>query len=104
MLFGFKEINVQPGNWRFISFFLDRVIAALIVVVSSFQESDAAKHEEENEILHINVKSAVVFVITASTFLLLLYFFMSAWFVWVLIVLFCIGGVEVHTIFNYLFL
>lgn len=104
MLFGFKEINVQPGNWRFISFFLDRVIAALIVVVSLFQESDAAKHEEENEILHINVKSAVVFVITASTFLLLLYFFMSAWFVWVLIVLFCIGGVEVHTIFNYLFL
>lgn len=39
--------------------------------------------------------SAVVFVVSASTFLLLLYFFMSASFIWVLIVLFCIGGVEV---------
>ncbi|KAI3459719.1 hypothetical protein Pfo_016382 [Paulownia fortunei] len=60
------------------------------------KESDAAaaKHEEEQEILHINTKSAIVFVITASTFLLLLYFFMSSWFVWVLIVLFCIGGIE----------
>ncbi|KAL3829253.1 hypothetical protein ACJIZ3_018055 [Penstemon smallii] len=54
----------------------------------------AAKEEEEKEILHITTKSAVVFVITASTFLLLLYFFMSSWFVWLLIVLFCIGGVE----------
>ncbi|KAL7081470.1 hypothetical protein ACP275_14G041600 [Erythranthe tilingii] len=60
------------------------------------KESDAAaaKQEEDKEILHINTKSAVVFVITASTFLLLLYFFMSSWFVWVLIVLFCIGGIE----------
>ncbi|KAK6118586.1 hypothetical protein DH2020_047672 [Rehmannia glutinosa] len=59
------------------------------------KESDAAaKQEEEKEILHISTKSAVVFVITASTFLLLLYFFMSSWFVWVLIVLFCIGGIE----------
>ncbi|GER40812.1 signal peptide peptidase-like [Striga asiatica] len=61
------------------------------------KESDAAaaaRQEEEKEILHISTKSAVVFVITASTFLLLLYFFMSSWFVWVLIVLFCIGGIE----------
>ncbi|KAL3619923.1 Signal peptide peptidase-like 3 [Castilleja foliolosa] len=58
------------------------------------KESDAAKQEDEKEILHITTKSAIVFVISASTFLLLLYFFMSAWFVWVLIVLFCIGGIE----------
>ncbi|XP_031120745.1 signal peptide peptidase-like 5 isoform X1 [Ipomoea triloba] len=50
--------------------------------------------DENDEILRINVKSAIVFVISASTFLVLLYLFMSSWFVWVLIVLFCIGGVE----------
>lgn len=52
--------------------------------------------EEEKEILHINAKSAIVFVVTASAFLLLLYFFMSSWFIWLLIVLFCIGGIEVN--------
>ncbi|XWS35271.1 hypothetical protein CRYUN_Cryun21dG0111800 [Craigia yunnanensis] len=48
----------------------------------------------DKEILDISAKGAVVFVITASTFLVLLYFFMSSWFVWLLIVLFCIGGVQ----------
>ncbi|XP_039010059.1 signal peptide peptidase-like 3 isoform X2 [Hibiscus syriacus] len=51
-------------------------------------------NDDKKEILDISVKGAVVFVITASTFLVLLYFFMSAWFVWLLIVLFCIGGVQ----------
>ncbi|KAK4421563.1 Signal peptide peptidase-like 3 [Sesamum alatum] len=61
----------------------------------SRKEYDAlVKDEEEKEILQINTKSAIVFVIMASTFLLLLYFFMSSWFIWVLIVLFCIGGIE----------
>ncbi|TYK01648.1 signal peptide peptidase-like 5 isoform X2 [Cucumis melo var. makuwa] len=54
-----------------------------------------AKDDSEDETLDINVKSAIVFVITASSFLVLLYFFMSSWFVWLLIVMFCIGGVEV---------
>ncbi|KAM7274866.1 hypothetical protein ACFE04_016732 [Oxalis oulophora] len=54
----------------------------------------AANDESEKEILDISTKGAVVFVITASTFLVLLYFFMSAWFVLLLIFLFCIGGVE----------
>ncbi|TYJ42788.1 hypothetical protein E1A91_A03G110900v1 [Gossypium mustelinum] len=54
--------------------------------------------DDDKEILDISVKGAVVFVITASTFLVLLYLFMSAWFVWLLIVLFCIGGVQgMHT-------
>ncbi|XP_057794251.1 signal peptide peptidase-like 5 isoform X2 [Salvia miltiorrhiza] len=57
------------------------------------QESDAGA-DKDDAILHITTISAVVFVISASTFLLLLYFFMSASFVWVLIVLFCLGGVE----------
>nr|XP_043633934.1 signal peptide peptidase-like 3 isoform X2 [Erigeron canadensis] len=51
-------------------------------------------NDEENEIIEMSTTSAVVFVITASTFLVLLYFFMSSWFIWVLIVFFCIGAVE----------
>ncbi|GMP78256.1 hypothetical protein CsSME_00034261 [Camellia sinensis var. sinensis] len=53
--------------------------------------------DDEKEILDISAKSAIVFVITASIFLVLLYLFMSSWFVWLLIVLFCIGGTEVST-------
>ncbi|KAL4578556.1 hypothetical protein LXL04_014680 [Taraxacum kok-saghyz] len=52
------------------------------------------KVEEENEIIEMNTMSAVAFVITASTFLVLLYLFMSSWFIWVLIVFFCIGSIE----------
>ncbi|CAB4263635.1 unnamed protein product [Prunus armeniaca] len=60
------------------------------------KESNAgtAKDDSEDEVMNLSVKGAVCFVITASVFLLLLYFFMSTWFVWVLIVLFCIGGIE----------
>ncbi|XP_034198726.1 signal peptide peptidase-like 3 [Prunus dulcis] len=53
-----------------------------------------AKDDSEDEVMNLSVKGAVCFVITASVFLLLLYFFMSTWFVWVLIVLFCVGGIE----------
>ncbi|XP_014513823.1 signal peptide peptidase-like 2 isoform X1 [Vigna radiata var. radiata] len=55
--------------------------------------SEAGKDDSE-EIVNIDTKGAVVFVITASTFLVLLFFFMSSWFIWVLIILFCIGGIE----------
>jgi signal peptide peptidase-like protein 2B len=52
-------------------------------------------YREDKEIFEISAKGAVVFIIIASVFLLLLFYFMSSWFVWVLIVLFCIGGIEV---------
>ncbi|XP_074564349.1 signal peptide peptidase-like 2 [Curcuma longa] len=52
------------------------------------------REDSETEILEINAKGAIVFVIVASVFLLLLFYFMSSWFVWLLIVLFCIGGIE----------
>ncbi|XP_015887060.2 signal peptide peptidase-like 5 [Ziziphus jujuba] len=55
---------------------------------------DETSKDDESDILDINAKGAVVFVLTASTFLVLLYFFMSSWFVWVLIILFSIGGIE----------
>lgn len=46
-------------------------------------------------VVDINTTSAVLFVVIASCFLILLYKFMSFWFVEILVVLFCIGGVEV---------
>ncbi|KQK07588.1 signal peptide peptidase-like 2 [Brachypodium distachyon] len=49
---------------------------------------------EDKEIFEISAKGAVVFIIVASVFLLLLFYFMSSWFIWLLIVLFCIGGIE----------
>ncbi|XP_059282705.1 signal peptide peptidase-like 5 [Lycium ferocissimum] len=49
---------------------------------------------DDDEILHITAWTAIGFVISASTFLVLLYFFMSTWFVWLLIFLFCIGGIQ----------
>ncbi|MBA0685908.1 hypothetical protein Goari_013546, partial [Gossypium aridum] len=42
----------------------------------------------------INTMSAIFFVLAASCFLVMLYKLMSFWFVEVLVVLFCIGGVE----------
>lgn len=66
--------------------------------LSPKESNRGTKDDDEKEIIEINTKTAVIFVITASSFLLLLYFLMSAWFVWVLIVLFCIGGIEgMHT-------
>ena len=46
-------------------------------------------------IMDINTTSAILFVVIASCFLVMLYKLMSFWFIEVLVVLFCIGGVEV---------
>nr|DAD24076.1 TPA_asm: hypothetical protein HUJ06_025539 [Nelumbo nucifera] len=56
--------------------------------------SRTTRDDSEKEIVDISAKGAIFFVIVASTFLLVLYFFMSSWFVWLLIVLFCIGGIQ----------
>ncbi|GLT85088.1 hypothetical protein SLE2022_032900 [Rubroshorea leprosula] len=53
-----------------------------------------AKDDSDQEVLDITAKGAIFFVLLASTMLVLLFFFMSSWFVWVLIVLFCLGGVQ----------
>ncbi|OVA14014.1 Protease-associated domain [Macleaya cordata] len=45
-------------------------------------------------VVDINTTSAVLFVVIASGFLVMLYKLMSFWFVELLVVLFCIGGVE----------
>uniref|UniRef100_A0A5B6Z4Q0 PA domain-containing protein n=1 Tax=Davidia involucrata TaxID=16924 RepID=A0A5B6Z4Q0_DAVIN len=62
--------------------------------VSPKESSGTVKDDEEEGVLDLTAKTAIVFVITASIFLVLLYLFMSSWFVWLLIVLFCIGGVQ----------
>lgn len=62
--------------------------------LSPKESGNSGTAEDDDDKLDISIKTAVVFVITASTFLVLLYLFMSAWFVWLLIALFCIGGVE----------
>uniref|UniRef100_A0A5B7A898 Putative signal peptide peptidase-like 4 n=1 Tax=Davidia involucrata TaxID=16924 RepID=A0A5B7A898_DAVIN len=45
-------------------------------------------------VVDINTTSAILFVVVASCFLVMLYKLMSLWFIEVLVVLFCIGGVE----------
>ncbi|KAI3887059.1 hypothetical protein MKW92_047992 [Papaver armeniacum] len=56
--------------------------------------AETVRNDSSKETIHMNAWGAVVFVIVASVLLMLLYFFMSAWFIWLLIVLFCIGGTE----------
>ncbi|KAM7465547.1 hypothetical protein LguiB_013109 [Lonicera macranthoides] len=81
------------------------VCASLWPKITASEESDDRYNDlspkgspntakEEDEHVDINVMSAVLFVFSASTFLVLLYFFMSSWFIWLLIVLFCLGGIE----------
>uniref|UniRef100_A0A0D6QY32 PA domain-containing protein n=1 Tax=Araucaria cunninghamii TaxID=56994 RepID=A0A0D6QY32_ARACU len=57
-------------------------------------DPNASKDVTEKDIVQISSKAAVFFIVISSCFLLLLYFFMSQWFVWLLVVLFCIGGIE----------
>ncbi|KAK1560727.1 hypothetical protein Q3G72_030203 [Acer saccharum] len=45
-------------------------------------------------IMDINTTSAILFIVIASCFLVMLYKLMSFWFIEILVVLFCIGGVE----------
>ena len=45
-------------------------------------------------VVEVTVISAILFVVVASCFLIMLYKLMSFWFIEVLVVLFCIGGVE----------
>ncbi|KAH9719532.1 Signal peptide peptidase-like 2 [Citrus sinensis] len=45
-------------------------------------------------VVDINTASAVLFVLVASCFLVMLYKLMSNWFLELLVILFCIGGVE----------
>ncbi|RDX95778.1 Signal peptide peptidase-like 2 [Mucuna pruriens] len=52
------------------------------------------KYAGVSGVVNMNVKAAVLFVVFASCFLFMLYKLMSSWFIEVLVVLFCIGGME----------
>ncbi|KAM1584853.1 signal peptide peptidase-like 2 isoform X1 [Malus sylvestris] len=57
-------------------------------------EIPCAKTPLGASVVDISTTSAVLFVVIASCFLVILYKLMSSWFVVLLVVLFCIGGVE----------
>ncbi|WRX18923.1 PA domain - like 4 [Theobroma cacao] len=60
----------------------------------ALDEIPDTRHVASGGIVDINTTSAVLFVVVASCFLVMLYKLMSYWFVEILVVLFCIGGVE----------
>ncbi|KAK6251313.1 hypothetical protein SCA6_005318 [Theobroma cacao] len=62
----------------------------------ALDEIPDTRHVASGGIVDINTTSAVLFVVVASCFLVMLYKLMSYWFVEILVVLFCIGGVEVQ--------
>ncbi|GAB4834424.1 Signal peptide peptidase-like 2 [Ancistrocladus abbreviatus] len=47
-----------------------------------------------SSVVEISTRSAILFVVVASCFLVVLYKLMSSWFIELLVVLFCIGGAE----------
>ncbi|KAK6117051.1 hypothetical protein DH2020_049194 [Rehmannia glutinosa] len=57
-------------------------------------EVPSIKNTGGSSVVDINTTSAVLFVVVASCFLILIYKLMSYWFIELLVVLFCIGGVE----------
>ncbi|KAB1215343.1 Signal peptide peptidase-like 2 [Morella rubra] len=57
-------------------------------------EIPIAKDRGTSGVVDINIISAVLFVVIASCFLIILYKLMSVWFLELLVVLFCIGGIE----------
>ncbi|KAG8095820.1 hypothetical protein GUJ93_ZPchr0013g37937 [Zizania palustris] len=48
----------------------------------------------ESKVVELKTKTALVFIVTASLVLLFLFFFKSAWSAWLLVVLYCIGGLQ----------
>ncbi|CAB4270005.1 unnamed protein product [Prunus armeniaca] len=61
--------------------------------------SDDSLHMEvdrSNALVEISTTAAILFVVIASCFLVMFYKLMSFWFVEILVVLFCIGGIEVN--------
>ncbi|KHG25050.1 Signal peptide peptidase-like 2B [Gossypium arboreum] len=60
----------------------------------ALDEIPDTRHVGSGGLLNINTRSAVLFVVFASCFLIMLYKLMAYWFVELLVVLFCIGGVE----------
>lgn len=56
-----------------------------------------APKTEEPEIVELQAETAFVFVIVSSCVLLFLFFFNSIWSAWLMVGLFCLGGLQVIT-------
>ncbi|KAL5146396.1 Signal peptide peptidase-like 2 [Glycine soja] len=67
---------------------------AVDVAEDASDELPNTKYASVSGVVNMNVKAAVLFVVFASCFLFMLYKLMSSWFIDVLVVLFCIGGIE----------
>ncbi|MBA0708156.1 hypothetical protein Golax_020139, partial [Gossypium laxum] len=65
----------------------------LWLMADPLDEIPDTRHVGSGGLLNINTTSAVLFVVFASCFLIMLYKLMAYWFVELLVVLFCIGGV-----------
>ncbi|KAL5229259.1 hypothetical protein ABZP36_017524 [Zizania latifolia] len=67
-----------------------------IIVGNEDKNSPPLGGEEapESEIVELKTKTALVFIVTASLVLLFLFFFKSTWSAWLLVVLFCLGGLQ----------
>lgn len=50
--------------------------------------------------VEISTAAAILFVVVASCFLVMIYKLMSYWFIEILVVVFCIGGAEVSHSFS----
>ncbi|XP_015896112.3 signal peptide peptidase-like 2 isoform X1 [Ziziphus jujuba] len=64
------------------------------ILKDAADEIPSTKYSGSGGVVDISTTSAVLFVVIASCFLIVLYKLMSYWFVELLVVLFCIGGVE----------
>ncbi|KAG6688590.1 hypothetical protein I3843_11G130400 [Carya illinoinensis] len=64
------------------------------LIKDAVNEIPSTKAMGTSGVVDINITSAVLFVVIASCFLVILYKLMSFWFVELLVVLFCIGGIE----------
>ncbi|KAH6835065.1 SIGNAL PEPTIDE PEPTIDASE-LIKE 2 [Perilla frutescens var. hirtella] len=58
------------------------------------EELPSIKNTGGSSVVDINTTSAILFIVVASCFLILIYKLMSFWFIELLVVIFCIGGVE----------
>lgn len=77
------------------------MVQLLLLTYRTFILQDAsdeyvnAENAGSSAYVEISTAAAISFVVIASCFLVMLYKLMAYWFVEVLVVLFCIGGVEV---------
>ncbi|KAH9775483.1 Signal peptide peptidase-like 2 [Citrus sinensis] len=72
----------------------DTAIEQEKLLKDAVDEIPDAKAVGVSGVVDINTASAVLFVLVASCFLVMLYKLMSNWFLELLVILFCIGGVE----------